>query len=315
MLKLNNFIQKTKSYKGKRKLKKKVLIGLLFLFMLFVSLSAKNETVVNESQINFDESQAVELKNKSMSSVLSYCDDLSFGLGLFEPSYGSGGGGAGGSTFESSVAGAIGTALAGAALYGATSQGATSGTSIVVYPTWTSSSNAISNSSSKSEIQKFVKSFLEKEDNKYGWTEDELKEALSQSMNVAKNGEFLKVDKYPDEQFKVYLGIFTNADDSYEKVAKKNEGSACFSMDNDVWDLYYDNHKDGMWILNKLFLEYVISKNCIFVLVNDPKDYFIEGSILQDKFYSKELEHIWNRGYLWDSKYSYDMMEVARKIK
>ena len=67
MLKLNNFIQKTKSYKGKRKLKKKVLIGLLFLFMLFVSLSAKNETVVNESQINFDESQAVELKNKSMS--------------------------------------------------------------------------------------------------------------------------------------------------------------------------------------------------------------------------------------------------------
>lgn len=284
----------------------------IFIFLIFI--------FCNLAQVNYEKS-SIEIDKIEESKYQSACpvlvrttDDILLG-GILNSDCSFGCGGGGGGSFGSAVAGTVGMAIAGAAYYGASSHGSIGGVSIDVTPTWSGSTSSTSNTSYESEIQKFVKSFLENEKNTYGWTEDELKETLNQAMNITQNGELVKVDKYPDEQFKVYLGIFTKGDDSYEKIAQKNEGAACFYMEDAAWDYLANKKQKDMWILNKLFLEYVISKNCIFVLTKDPKKYFNGKDILEDRSYSDELRYIWNRGYTWDTGHTKDMMEVGRNKK
>lgn len=67
-------------------------------------------------------------------------------------------------------------------------------------------------------------------------------------------------------------------------------------MDDDLWkDFLASYSDDGMWLLNKLFLEYVMSKNCIFVLTKNPSLYYDGKKSLIYRKYSQELEHIYGK--------------------
>lgn len=108
------------------------------------------------------------------------------------------------------------------------------------------------------------------------------------------------------ERFIVYLGKhIDNSKQSYENVAKNQEGAVVFNMDPTEWEnLARKYTKPGMWILNKFFLEYCISKDCDFVLTTAPDPYCIRGVIAIGKetdFYAQELGYIYSRGYIWEA--------------
>lgn len=221
----------------------------------------------------------------------AFYDDC-LGLNLLNNRFGFiGGGGA-----------ALGTALgmaAGIALIDTTINSSNSGSISGVGGS--SSSNSNSNTAEEKLLNKAADIALANEEENYGWNRESLKAALGLSLNLVVNGELTKVDKIKKEKFTVYLGKYiSNSELSYENVAKNEEGSVVFSMTQETWQTLANEYSEqGMWILNKFFLAYCISKDCDFVLTTAPDPYCINGIPQTTSAYSKELAYIYSRGYIW----------------
>ncbi|MCR5308106.1 MAG: HINT domain-containing protein [bacterium] len=156
-----------------------------------------------------------------------------------------------------------------------------------------------------------------KDNEDYGWTKEDLDKALSDSFNVVRNGELVKTSEIDEtntegrKKPRVYLG--KNADknaegNNYKEQAiydSKEKGivSHFFSIGDDLWKELEGKHtKDGMWLLNKAYLDYYMSLDCIFVLVTPPRKYCtMGGKRLDDSYYAEELEYIHFWLYHWKS--------------
>jgi hypothetical protein len=211
-----------------------------------------------------------------------------------------GGGGGGGSALLGAALGA-GAALGTAAALGVLDQ-TISNSSQIQGVGGSSSSNAISDE--EVCLNAAAQAALAGEDNNYNWDTKSLKEALGLALNVVVNGELTKVKEIKKEKFTVYLGKYIyESNESYENVAKTDEGSVVFNMSQTDWEKLMRDHggkEEVMWILNKFFLAYCISKNCDFVLTTAPDPYCLYGVPKTDSSYSKELSYIYSKGYVWN---------------
>lgn len=151
-------------------------------------------------------------------------------------------------------------------------------------------------------LVKAANQVLANEENTYGWNKQKLKDALCLGMNMVVNGELVKVKEINKEKFTVYLGKYIfGSSNSYENVAKNDEGSVVFNMNSTDWDRLAGIYTpEGMWILNKFFLTYCMYKNCDFVLTTAPDKYCVNGVPLTNTSYSKELSYIYVNGYIWN---------------
>ncbi|MCR5350818.1 MAG: hypothetical protein K6E20_07500, partial [Acholeplasmatales bacterium] len=190
-----------------------------------------------------------------------------------------------------------------------------------------SSSNEKANKKTPKEVADDVLDSLE-EDKKYGWNSDDLVDTLfgeEGAFNVAKNGELEKVKEkeYNKKKFTVYLGVFIeNSSESYEQVGMQDEGSVVFQLEDESWDRAMSNHGgslEGMWPLNMFFLSYCMSKDCDFMLVHNPDEYYnySTGEMIQIngtyKSYSKELAYIRGVGkYSWNGGSNQPMQRATR---
>ena len=120
--------------------------------------------------------------------------------------------------------------------------------------------------------KRIIDDILGEAENDYGWTDDKLNQALSEALNLVVAGVLTKVSIINKEKFTVYLGRYIeNSPLSYEQYACNEEGAVVFSMDGEKWkDLSEEHSDDGMWILNKFFLEYCIALDCRFCLTIAP---------------------------------------------
>ncbi len=80
-----------------------------------------------------------------------------------------------------------------------------------------------------------------------------------------------------------------------------------YSMDENIWEKLFNTHgksQEAMWILNRYFVDFWISRGAIFLLLTNPNYFYIppvdmnvESSL--GKSYRKELKYIYSRGYRW----------------
>ena len=213
--------------------------------------------------------------------------------------------------------------------------GATVGAGLVAVGVMVAASAASSNSSSPSvstattsEIDAIKQAYredmalrcqladdiLSESENDYGWDATELATELSNALNEVKSEELVRVNRINKTKFTVFLGRYIKgSSNSYEQVACQKEGSVVFSMDLNKWNELAKQHKkEGMWLLNKLFLVYCISKDCDFFLTTAPAMYCKNGiaqltpknnsSELELTSYARELEYIYSRGYRWKNE-------------
>lgn len=155
------------------------------------------------------------------------------------------------------------------------------------------------------KFNSFLKDYLGKHEDNYGWTEDELKSAFNAACKQCVNGKLIELDDYyKDEKPLIVLGKYLdNSEESYDKIASKNESSIVYSMDYDNWELYIRKYtKPGMLFLNIFFLDFWISRDCNFLLTRNPKCYLKNIIMESDKgyFYYCELQHISMCGYTWN---------------
>lgn len=207
------------------------------------------------------------------------------------------------------------------------------------FDTWTSFASDSTDDTIKGKVRKKVKDILNDLRNKgqedYGWTDDELEDAVIKSFNITKSGELSKADgnEMIKNKLTVYLGRYPEYKNIAEQSADKNDSTCIFSMMDNDWNGYLDyicdknplknmiDDKDffdeAMWLINETFLSCVISMDCDFVLTTDPFPYFNNNikHKTQDRpdepfrytQYSRELEYIRIYGYMWND---YDKANV-----
>lgn len=93
-----------------------------------------------------------------------------------------------------------------------------------------------------------------------------------------------------NENKTVYLGRLV---DKYYEYAQQDSKGISFHMNDNDWNNYANKYGyDVLWLINNIFLNYVILKKWKIVLVSNPNDYYdVEKNEKKDKyFYSKELE-------------------------
>lgn len=132
------------------------------------------------------------------------------------------------------------------------------------------------------------------------WTLSELQEVLTESINVTDNNAKKTV---------VYLG----KDPKYSRIANSDRINNVVTFHLDDWMFYENKHgKEGMWILNYAFLNYVVIKekneNWQIRLTTNYNNYLSIRDVSQPGyFYSKELNFLLENGHVFDSNLTYEM--------
>lgn len=112
------------------------------------------------------------------------------------------------------------------------------------------------------------------------WSSDgeELANAFKNACKaVTATGLVALVDYLIDKPI-ICLGVFIDYSEhkKYTTESLNYENSIIFSMDEDKWYDYEMIMKKNMWVLNQLFLDYWIDKDCIFLLLTNPNCFYIQ---------------------------------------
>lgn len=128
---------------------------------------------------------------------------------------------------------------------------------------------------------------------------------LTESIIISLIKEFTKLDLNNDNDDKtIYLG---DSKDKYYDIAKNKNGVAFHVLDT-RWDELVQKYKrEGLWLVNKAFLQYVVHKRWDIVLVSNPHNYYnlVKRAKIIDSMYARELEFLANRGATWQSTGQY----------
>lgn len=293
-----------------------------WLLFILVFLFA-NSIFCNTAQVNYEKS-SIEIDKIEESKYQSACpvlvrttDDILLG-GILNSdcSFGCGGGGGGSSGFS-----ALGQITSTAFAFGAVgiinstnnlNTSSNTETQVLTCPNYN-----LKDDLDDEELKKLADDILSKDDD-YGWNSDELVATFKESINFPTTNTKAEYLEYRNTKLRVYLGRY-NGDEpekSYDTIAKEENGTF-FSMNDLKWKDYESNHKGGMWLLNKMFLSYCISRDCTFVLLTNPDDYYnpwlktrIKAN--KDTYYTSELEFINLNGYEWDMYEFKESLEVNR---
>ncbi len=168
--------------------------------------------------------------------------------------------------------------------------------------------------------------------NDSGWSDKELKEALSKAIQKgttridAQTGLRILAEESVNKRPNVYLGKFRpdqedKVDGNYIHYCEQDPYGLCFDFKE--YDDYKNTH--DMWYLNAMFLEYCIGLNCIFKLCSNPDNHYKydiinldtninkppviyraigvrtkqKAIMRENDTYAKELQYIHARGYNW----------------
>ena len=132
---------------------------------------------------------------------------------------------------------------------------------------------------------------------------------------MGKGALLLLEDIFEEQILVIPLGIFTineNPIISYKTLSKCKDDAIIYSMEDEAWNKLSKEHtEDGMFVLNKYFLDFWISRDCYFLLLTNPNYFYIHPNIINKestlgKSYRKELMHIYSRGYRWECSHSTD---------
>lgn len=182
-------------------------------------------------------------------------------------------------------------------------------------PTQSSTSTTTNISNKEEELnERILKSLasdlLHDEDNDYGWTDGELFDELKKACKKVVNGYLvgMGINEIMNTMRPVIpLGLYTlneNPIISYTTLSKAYDNSIIFSSAS--WYTLVTKHTEkGMWLLNKYFLNFWISRDCYFLLLTNP-NYFYIPPVEQNtdsslgKSYRKELMHIYACNYRWE---------------
>lgn len=130
------------------------------------------------------------------------------------------------------------------------------------------------------------------------WTEQELQSVLELSIKTYERN--LK-----------NTAVYLERDPEYTDVASLDSENNVVYFRLDDWMFYENKHtKEGMWILNQAFLEYVIVKEknekWQIRLTTDYNSYLSKRDINQEGyFYSKELNFLIDTGHVFSSSRTY----------
>ena len=123
--------------------------------------------------------------------------------------------------------------------------------------------------------------------------------------------EFIKASKKYEDNKTVYLGA---GKDNFKNLASELKGM-WFGVSDSRWEeLVQEYTHEGMWLINKAYLNYVISKKWEIVLLSNPDEYYdrISGNILVEKsYYAKELQYLNQRGADWHYEGPYWRVDKA----
>lgn len=159
------------------------------------------------------------------------------------------------------------------------------------------------------DVDALIDKLLNGLSNDFGWTKEKLKSELEKALNKTVKGAAVGItiaELIKNTKIVVYLGRYEGGSYyGYVATALRNENAIYFSTPN--WDALVDDYgEEGVWILNRLFLDVVMALDCEFELVSNPDLYFNYSTKTKIKTdgnytsYSKELEHIYISGYRWN---------------
>lgn len=145
--------------------------------------------------------------------------------------------------------------------------------------------------------------------------DDDIKSAMGlYNLDVTKIksllDEFIEESKKYEYKKTVYLGA---GKDKYKEIAEKEEAMWFGVSDTRWFELLDEYTPDGMWLINRAYLNYVISKKWEIVLVSNPDEYYdkINKKILVERFYAKELQYLNKRGADWHYEGPYWRVDKA----
>jgi len=150
------------------------------------------------------------------------------------------------------------------------------------------------------------------ETNIYCWTGVEVEDALNKAIHKCDQAITIE-DLFFQQNFTVYLGKFNPSGNDYRSYGICFDG-VWFSMDNSIWKQLEEDH--NMWILNAIFLQFCINRQCNFGLCTTPSLYFnqLANEIVagQEKVsYAKELKFIYSRYYHWNDTDALPIMSLC----
>lgn len=229
----------------------------------------------------------------------------------------------------------VGTPTNGVTTYTNTSTTSTTTATSTYTNDTTNTSSKINSKMFDFKLRQSAKDFLDKEENDYGWTDNELTEIFKKSLKIAAGGSELSIitelEKFDDKQRTICLGIYNDIvydeisyNISYITAALDSFGSIVFSASFNWEEAQKKYTRDGMWLLNKYFLDYWIKRDCKFLLLTNPNPFYkpnwlepnipsIDEKVMDEDgnidivkkpigyFYGKELKHININGYSWNS--------------
>jgi len=137
----------------------------------------------------------------------------------------------------------------------------------------------------------------------YNLTKKQIKELIE---------EFTKIDlNKNNKQNTVYLGVMES---KYYQIAESNEGIAFHVSDSRWEELSNILGIDGMWLVNRAFLNYVVLKKWEIILVSNPSFYYnlLNQKRLTERMYSYELEYLCKeKGAKWHREGTYWRIDKA----
>lgn len=154
-------------------------------------------------------------------------------------------------------------------------------------------SNALSSAIEAAQAKVFTNEIIF-EMSKYGLTKVIISSLIKEFTNLDLNSD--------NDDKTVYLGTW---EDDYNLVASKDKNGVSFHVDDDTWTKYVLKYsREGLWLVNKAFLNYVIYKRWEIVLVTNPYSHYnlATHTKLNDRMYARELELLANRGATWRSE-------------
>lgn len=141
---------------------------------------------------------------------------------------------------------------------------------------------------------------------------DMSKYGLTKAIITSLIKEFTKIDLNTDNNNKtIYLGT---TEDKYNEIAEGDENGISFHVKDDRWyELLKKYSQEGLWLVNKAFLQYVVYKKWDIILVTNPNNYYnlITRQRLSTRMYARELEFLANLGASWHAEIIYWRVDKA----